>query len=551
MKKAALVASWSGYEKAVRGKDVFEQKDPIGIPLGVIRLQHNMQKKGFDTEVFDPNLYKNPAANLKLFLRENNIGMIGFSSLHSTLEHDCYLSHKVREWYPDMPIIFGGPEATFNHKTVFEGSKADACALGEGEKTLEEILSLLKRQGSSDSFYKGLSDIPGLFIRRDSRDIEFTGHRPQLNEEEYRETVGAIDITKVDTLSYKAMDNNNSRWHEVTTNYCPGNCSFCSSTNFLKEATGKAAKMHSVDSDSLFRKYKAAAENSDIIQFGILDDNFFFGRRLQKRAMKFFSKVINYRNKSPSARRLKMILQSRIDSIHPKVLEYASRAGVSLIGYGVENLSVQGHKSMGKKTSLSQIMKTLVFTKKYKIKPWANVIIGSPYNTTEGILQNVGGFEVLDKIGVISSVYPYVIPFHGCNYMKAEPFRSNIIYDYFDVGDTGIKIKKPVRIPVLHEETGKPNEQANELLQRALDYSKGVGDKIMEKTGGVLDSPLVRLAYDISLIHAAKEMGIDPKATVPAIISDMHLYDFFDKPEELVNFSIDERYNHKLIRSRL
>ena len=55
---------------------------------------------------------------------------------------------ELKKRYPGKKIIAGGPGATFSYRVFLEKTAADYCVLGEGEKTLKELLENIENPGS-------------------------------------------------------------------------------------------------------------------------------------------------------------------------------------------------------------------------------------------------------------------------------------------------------------------------------------------------------------------------------------------------------------------
>jgi radical SAM superfamily enzyme YgiQ (UPF0313 family) len=60
------------------------------------------------------------------------------------------------------PIFLGGPYPTGDYENVLKNENIDICMLGEGERTLSELVGALIKNGNKMPSYESLKDIPGI-----------------------------------------------------------------------------------------------------------------------------------------------------------------------------------------------------------------------------------------------------------------------------------------------------------------------------------------------------------------------------------------------------
>jgi len=109
----------------------------IAPPLGVWGLAGPLQNHGIEAAVFDPNLCeRSPTEELGELLCSQSWDLIGVSTTAMTLRYDLQLAHLVRAVLPDVLLVAGGMEATFNPQRTLELAPFDVAVLGEGEQPL-------------------------------------------------------------------------------------------------------------------------------------------------------------------------------------------------------------------------------------------------------------------------------------------------------------------------------------------------------------------------------------------------------------------------------
>jgi radical SAM superfamily enzyme YgiQ (UPF0313 family) len=152
-------------------------------------------------------------------IREIEPDLIGMS-FATCMEKLAYTEiNKIKEAYPEIPLICGGPHPTALPEEAIQNCKVDVCAVGEGEATFTELLEHYL-YGS-----KSLKEIDGL-VFRDGEEIVYTKKRAFLNIDSV--PMPAWDIVDFkDYLGAHLMKNYPSTCM-VTNRGCPFNCTFCS-----------------------------------------------------------------------------------------------------------------------------------------------------------------------------------------------------------------------------------------------------------------------------------------------------------------------------------
>jgi anaerobic magnesium-protoporphyrin IX monomethyl ester cyclase len=114
-------------------------------------------------------------------ISEHKPDAIGFSLCTEEMNLNYELIKVLKEKYPDLPVIVGGPHVSaLTEETLRHFNLIDYVAIGEGEKTITEWLKkITEGQGKS-----AMRDVKGLAFRDDSGEIVRTPTRekvPDLN----------------------------------------------------------------------------------------------------------------------------------------------------------------------------------------------------------------------------------------------------------------------------------------------------------------------------------------------------------------------------------
>lgn len=129
--------------------------------------------------------------------------------------------NNVKDKFPSVKVICGGPHATSSYEEVFKESKGDICVIGEGEQVLLDLVNYF-----ADKNNKRLDDIEGIAYRKGS-EIHITPER--------------VPILDLDSIPFPAWEHIEfskfigMHYHKTSPQInlcisrgCPYNCVFCS-----------------------------------------------------------------------------------------------------------------------------------------------------------------------------------------------------------------------------------------------------------------------------------------------------------------------------------
>ena len=117
----------------------------------------------------------------------------------------------------------------------------------------------------------------------------------------------------------------------ITLNYCPMNCTFCASTNFLHAAQGSTARMARLDADeclAMVRRIVAACPRVRTVIFQ--DDIFVFTQ--DRRILPLCDAIVAAKKCGELPQDLQFISTNRIDSMNVLRLTAMKAAGFRVLG---------------------------------------------------------------------------------------------------------------------------------------------------------------------------------------------------------------------------
>jgi len=126
----------------------------------------------------------------------------------------------VRQRFPKLPIICGGPQPTSAYQEALAEGRADVCVLGEGENTMLDLVQHF-RTGQP-----ALTDIPGIAFRNPSGKVVVTEKRAFIKD---ISTIPLPAWDMVDLAPYTGMHINRAspQTHILVSRGCPFDCNFC------------------------------------------------------------------------------------------------------------------------------------------------------------------------------------------------------------------------------------------------------------------------------------------------------------------------------------
>ncbi|GAA0179195.1 B12-binding domain-containing radical SAM protein [Clostridium sediminicola] len=157
-------------------------------------------------------------------LLKEKADIIAFSCYIWNIEMVKALSKLIKLVSPDIEIIFGGPEVSYDGFSFLNENKGAIIIVGEGEETYKKLLELkianIKSEKRNNRLY-GLEKIRGIYYR-DDNEIKFTGQRD------------IIDINKVKFPYIGDNSIDNKIVYYEASRGCPFGCKYCLSSTDSK-----------------------------------------------------------------------------------------------------------------------------------------------------------------------------------------------------------------------------------------------------------------------------------------------------------------------------
>ncbi|MCU0287605.1 MAG: AMP-binding protein, partial [Acidobacteria bacterium] len=123
--------------------------------------------------------------------------LIGIRTLNFYKEFFHKIVSLLKQWYPDIPIVAGGPYATSSYGSMLQDKNIDMAVLGEGEITFAELVKeILKNNGK----------LPGDIVLQVIPGLAFVPQGKKFEQEQKNREIVLVDQTP-GLLSMKSSEN--------------------------------------------------------------------------------------------------------------------------------------------------------------------------------------------------------------------------------------------------------------------------------------------------------------------------------------------------------
>lgn len=129
------------------------------LPLELLQIATLPEREGYEVVIIDANVH----ADFEQRVLEACDGALLYASsciLGYQVTHGAEIAQRVRERFPDLPIVWGGWFPSVAPELYFKEGIADAVGLGQGELTFMDVVQAIDAGTPLD-------DVPGLALWRD------------------------------------------------------------------------------------------------------------------------------------------------------------------------------------------------------------------------------------------------------------------------------------------------------------------------------------------------------------------------------------------------
>lgn len=339
-------------------------------PLGIMYLASYLREKFPDIEcrILDLKVERMPFRSVVDRIRAFAPHMVGLSCF----SNECVEMHRIaalaKAHCRDTLVLAGGPHASAYPRTVLEDPNVDYAVLGEGELTLEDLVTAVRTGGPVDH-------IDGLAYRKDGT--------VRVNpRERYIEDLDALPFPAWDLIPIRKYKNVPRGSHTGSADYmslissraCPFKCIYC------HNIFGKRWRTRSPE--SFMAEIREIHDKLGIRELEIIDDVFNCDVR---RAKRIFDMILE------SGMKVRFTLPNglRADLGDEEFFVKARQAGATFMAFAVETASPRLQKLIQKNVNLAKAEQNISYARRQGIVCQGFFMIGFPTETREELQATI------------------------------------------------------------------------------------------------------------------------------------------------------------------
>ena len=367
------------------------------VPLGLGYIAASLEQAGHYVEIIDLNVQRvNNTQLQKRLVGSEIIGMTGMITEYQTL---LGLVDVVKAANAEARVVLGGPLATALPQKLLQESGADFIVLGEGEKTIVDLVSAIESGGD-------YSDIKGIAFKTDGR----------INITEPVEPIADLDTIPFPARHLLDMKRYIKDHFEsfgikirgfgrvrstnlVSSRGCPYSCTFC-----FKDMWGH--KWRGRSPENIIREMELLYDTHNVNGFFFNDDTFVLDR---ERVLEFCRQLIDKKMN------IVWYCNGRVNLMTEEMLAAMYASGCRGIAYGIESGNQQVLDSMKKNETLDQVREVVAWTKQAGIHVTGYFMLGMLGETRATIHETMAFARELE------------LDFHG--FSLTTPIPGTELYD--------------------------------------------------------------------------------------------------------------------------
>jgi radical SAM superfamily enzyme YgiQ (UPF0313 family) len=342
----------------------YEETNVSGVfpPLGLAYLAGSARDAGYRADILDAHALNIPAELTSQRVLQSDAKVVGLTASTFSWPMALDMARRIKHADANRIIIVGGPHLCLYPEECLADPAIDAGVIGEGERTLIEILQRVERSES-------LAGMPGVVAR--------IGDRIELGDQ--REPIENLDDLPLPALDLLPMN----RYHGltiaqpfvsmITSRGCPFRCRYCSQI-----FVGGKHREHSPD--RVLNEIARAVNDFGAKEIVFFDETFTMRR---DRVIEICNGILE------RGIRVRWNVRTRFDRIDEELLAKMHEAGCHSVHLGVESGSERVQKLMNKNLNLSKLKPALEAAKRIGIESRGYFMIGFPGETLDEMEQSI------------------------------------------------------------------------------------------------------------------------------------------------------------------
>lgn len=331
-------------------------------PLSLAVIGAGLLEDGHDVKIFDLNLPENSFHRMKIFIEKYKPDFVGITFVSALSGEMNKAADIIKDISSKIIIIGGGPHCSSFPKKVLEESKLDIAVMGEGDFTIQEIVSKMP-----------LEKIKGIAYRKNGKILinkrrDFIKNLDALPLPAHH----LYEINKYHVSSAIARKNPVA-WLE-TSRGCVYGCVYCNKSCFGR--TFRAKSPERVVKEFILMK------NLGFKEIHLTDDGFTTDIERAKR-------ICDLLIKKKVEILWSTITGIRVDRVDRELLKKMKKAGCYRVYFGIESGNQRILNRIKKGITLEQVRNAVKWSKEAGLEVAGYFMIGLPDETEETMQQTI------------------------------------------------------------------------------------------------------------------------------------------------------------------
>ncbi len=364
-------------------------------PLGLAYIAGALLSEGCEVDLVDLQMEKGTDAEKSLYERIDGakVDMIGITAYSTQFAHFKEVVELCKSCHSEVPVVVGGPLATYSARQVLTGTKADICVKSEGDITIRRIVrSLDNLKGVKGISYREGGEIVDNGDAAYVEDLDSIDFPPYhlFDMDRYFEGQGLYgDAPTKRTMSI------------VTSRGCPYSCNFCS-------MTFKNVRRRSIE--NVVEEIQFFIDKYGVDSIAFIDELVISSKKRGYEICEALGKL-----------NIKWGCQGRVNICDKELLKTMKASGCTYVGFGVESGSQKILDAMNKKVKVDQSREAVANAIEAGLFVVVQMIFGYPGEDDDSIADTVDYFKRLN----------YYPPYPGspANVSLITPLPGSALYD--------------------------------------------------------------------------------------------------------------------------
>lgn len=346
--------------------------------IGLITLATIVKEIVDDTYMYSESISK----IRKVDVMDADIIFIGIFTFNAVRGYK--LAHYFKK-YTNALIVMGGLHASMNYEEAIK--HCDYVLLGEGDESIVEFINALKKDRPID--------LPGVAYKKGNQTVCTGSRRPPEN-------INTIPNRNL-LYNYKKMAGHNTLWPQVhASRGCPHDCDYCAVVrHFGRKVRTRTPENVIEDIRQSIEFHEQGHLPRMARALWLTDDNFFADSEWAKSVL---LAIIN------SGIKYKFTIQARYEvGFDDEMLVLLKKAGFMEVAIGIEFLEDEAFQNYHKKSTYSDILRSIKNIQKHGLGVRGLFIIGAD-NHTKGVGDRLADFVISNHLKGVLIQSMYFVP---------------------------------------------------------------------------------------------------------------------------------------------